>query len=51
MVTVNNPPVNALSLGVPEAIEATICRAAAEDSAKAVVITGGGKNFHCGGRH
>ena len=38
VVTVDNPPVNALSPGVPEAIEAAVLRAAQDPQARAVVL-------------
>jgi len=42
VVTVNNPPVNALSPGVPEGIDAAVMRAAADPAARAVVLIGAG---------
>ena len=48
VITVNNPPVNALSLGVPDGIKGAIALAAADDSVNAVVIIGGGKTFIAG---
>jgi len=48
VITINNPPVNALSPGVPEGIGAHM-RTAAEDSAvRAIVIIGGGRTFIAG---
>jgi 3-hydroxyacyl-CoA dehydrogenase len=48
VVTVDNPPVNALSPGVPEGIDAAIARAAADPAARAVVLIGAGTTFIAG---
>jgi 3-hydroxyacyl-CoA dehydrogenase len=48
IVTIDNPPVNALSPGVPEGIAAGIDQANADESVKAVVIIGGGRTFIAG---
>lgn len=48
VITVNNPPVNALSPGVPEGIEAAIQQVAADDEIKGVVLIGGGQTFIAG---
>ena len=48
IITINNPPVNALSRGVPEGIEAAIARVNSDDSIKAAVLIGGGKTFIAG---
>jgi len=48
VITVNNPPVNALSPGVPEAIRAHVEAAEQDGSVKAVVIVGGGRTFIAG---
>jgi 3-hydroxyacyl-CoA dehydrogenase len=48
VLTVENPPVNALSPGVPEALEAALEAAAADPAVRAVVIGGGGKTFIAG---
>jgi 3-hydroxyacyl-CoA dehydrogenase len=48
VITVNNPPVNALSPGVPEAIQAHIESAATDPAVRAVVIIGGGRTFIAG---
>ena len=45
VLTVNNPPVNALSPGVPEGIEAGVGRAGADAAVRAVVLIGGGRTF------
>src|SRR5258705_5105763 len=49
IITVNNPPVNALSPGVPEGIGDAIAEAAQDDSVRGVILIGGGPNF-IGGR-
>ncbi|MFY9689563.1 MAG: 3-hydroxyacyl-CoA dehydrogenase NAD-binding domain-containing protein [Candidatus Acidiferrales bacterium] len=48
VITINNPPVNALSRGVPEGIEAAIERVNRDDSIKAAVLIGAGKTFVAG---
>ena len=48
VITINNPPVNALSPGVPEGIAAGIARANADDAIKGVVLIGGGRTFIAG---
>ena len=48
VVTVDNPPVNALSPGVPAMIEEAVARAAADPAAKAVVLIGAGSTFIAG---
>ena len=48
VVTINNPPVNALSPGVPEGIAEAIELIDKDDSVKAAVIIGGGKTFVAG---
>jgi len=48
IVTINNPPVNALSPGVPEGIAAAIDQIARDESVKAAVLIGGGKTFVAG---
>src|SRR5258707_6372995 len=48
ILTVDNPPVNALSPGVPEAIEAAVARAAQDGEARAVVLIGAGTTFIAG---
>jgi 3-hydroxyacyl-CoA dehydrogenase len=45
IVTINNPPVNALSPGVPEGISDAIDQIAKDDGVKAVVIIGAGRTF------
>ena len=48
VVTINNPPVNALSPGVPEGIAEAIEQIDKDDPVKAAVIIGGGKTFVAG---
>jgi len=48
VVLVENPPVNALSPGVPEALFAAMDRASADPAVQAVVIAGGGRTFIAG---
>jgi 3-hydroxyacyl-CoA dehydrogenase len=48
VITINNPPVNALSPGVPEGIAAAIEQIDKDDAVKAAVLLGGGKTFIAG---
>jgi 3-hydroxyacyl-CoA dehydrogenase len=48
IITINNPPVNALSPGVPEGISAAIDEIDRDDSVKAAVLIGGGRTFVAG---
>jgi 3-hydroxyacyl-CoA dehydrogenase len=48
IITINNPPVNALSPGVPEGIGDAIGQIAEDSSVKAAVLIGGGKTFIAG---
>jgi len=48
VITVNNPPVNALSPGVPEGIESAIAEIEKDPSVKAAVMIGGGRTFIAG---
>ena len=48
VITINNPPVNALSPGVPEGISEALDQIAKDDSVKAVVLIGGGRTFVAG---
>ncbi len=48
IITINNPPVNALSPGVPEGIAAGVARANADDAIKGIVLIGGGRTFIAG---
>lgn len=48
VITVNNPPVNALSPGVPEGIADAIAKIAADDSINGAVMIGAGQTFIAG---
>ncbi len=48
VITINNPPVNALSRGVPEGIEAALARAKADPLTRAIVLIGAGRTFIAG---
>ncbi|UBV41546.1 enoyl-CoA hydratase/isomerase family protein [Deinococcus taeanensis] len=48
VLTINNPPVNAFSPGVPEGLKAGLDAAAADNTVRAVVIIGGGRTFIAG---
>ncbi|HET8675603.1 MAG TPA: 3-hydroxyacyl-CoA dehydrogenase NAD-binding domain-containing protein, partial [Blastocatellia bacterium] len=48
IITVNNPPVNALSPGVPEGIASAVEAVAKDPNVKAAVLIGGGSTFIAG---
>jgi 3-hydroxyacyl-CoA dehydrogenase len=48
LVVIDNPPVNALSAGVPEQLAETIARAAANPGVDAIVVMGAGRTFIAG---
>jgi 3-hydroxyacyl-CoA dehydrogenase len=48
VITVDNPPVNALSPGVPDGIVAAVDRGNADPSVKAMVLIGAGRSFIAG---
>ncbi|HVW84469.1 MAG TPA: 3-hydroxyacyl-CoA dehydrogenase NAD-binding domain-containing protein [Bryobacteraceae bacterium] len=48
VITIDNPPVNALSPGVPEGLLASVQTAAADPQVKAVVVIGAGATFIAG---
>ncbi len=48
VITINNPPVNALSPGVPEGIQAGIEQFENDRAIKAIVLIGGGRTFIAG---
>jgi 3-hydroxyacyl-CoA dehydrogenase len=48
VVTIYNPPVNALSPGVPEGIDSAVKQAAADPQVRAIVIIGAGSTFIAG---
>src|SRR5579863_8823535 len=48
VITINNPPVNALSPGVPEGLVEALDAAEKDPSVRAIVIIGGGRTFIAG---
>ena len=48
VITIDNPPLNVLSPGVPEGVRAAVERAGADEGTRAVVITGAGPHFVAG---
>jgi 3-hydroxyacyl-CoA dehydrogenase len=48
LIAVDNPPVNALSGGVAEALSAAVERAAGDAEARAIVVMGAGRTFVAG---
>lgn len=48
VITIDNPPVNTLSPGVPEGIEAALRECCASSAVKAIVLIGGGRTFIAG---
>jgi len=48
VITINNPPVNALSPGVPEGISEALDQIAQDGSVKATILIGGGRTFVAG---
>jgi len=48
IITINNPPVNALSPGVPEGISEAIDQISKDDDIRAAVLIGGGRTFVAG---
>jgi 3-hydroxyacyl-CoA dehydrogenase len=48
LITVDNPPVNALSPGVPEGIVAALDQGNADPAVKAIVLIGAGRSFIAG---
>ncbi len=48
VITIDNPPVNALSPGVPEGIQAAIQSVAQEPDVRAIVLIGAGQTFIAG---
>src|SRR5207247_8050163 len=47
-ITINNPPVNALSPGVPEGIIGCVEQARGDASIRGIVLIGGGRTFIAG---
>src|SRR5947208_2526923 len=48
VITVDNPPVNALSPGVPEGIVAAVDKGNADPAVKAMIVIGAGRSFIAG---
>jgi 3-hydroxyacyl-CoA dehydrogenase len=48
VITINNPPVNALSPGVPEGIYESLQQGMSDPDVKAMVLIGGGRSFIAG---
>lgn len=48
VITVDNPPVNAVSIGVPRGVIEHLAAANHDDAVKAVVLTGAGRGFIAG---
>jgi 3-hydroxyacyl-CoA dehydrogenase len=48
VITIDNPPVNALSPGIPEGIASSMAQAQADPAVTAIVIIGGGRTFVAG---
>jgi 3-hydroxyacyl-CoA dehydrogenase len=48
VITISNPPVNALGPGVPEGIQQSIERAAGDSSVSAIIVIGAGRTFIAG---
>jgi 3-hydroxyacyl-CoA dehydrogenase len=48
VITINNPPVNALSPGVPEGVEQAIAKVGENGAITAAVLIGGGRTFVAG---
>src|SRR6266852_174934 len=48
VITVDNPPVNALSPGVPEGIVENVARGNADPAIRAMVLIGAGRSFIAG---
>ena len=48
VITINNPPVNALSPGVPEGIYESLQQGMNDPEVKAMVLIGGGRSFIAG---
>ena len=48
VITINNPPVNALSPGVPQGILDGVEKFGEDDEVRAIVVIGGGRTFIAG---
>nr|WP_252716953.1 enoyl-CoA hydratase/isomerase family protein [Herbaspirillum sp. B65] len=49
IVTLNNPPMNVVTLGLTKALGQTLDRLAADDAVRAVILTGSGTRAFCAG--
>jgi 3-hydroxyacyl-CoA dehydrogenase len=48
VITIDNPPLNVFSPGVPEGVAASVRDAEADDAVTAIVVTGAGRHFCAG---
>ncbi len=48
IITIDNPPVNALSPGVPEGLASSLKNAIGDSTVDAIVVIGGGRTFVAG---
>jgi enoyl-CoA hydratase/carnithine racemase len=48
VVQIDNPPVNALSAGVPEGVASALAKAWSDEAVRAVVLIGAGRTFVAG---
>ncbi len=48
VITLNNPPVNALTTGVPQGVAEAVERACNDTAVRAIVVIGGGRTFAAG---
>ena len=48
VITIDNPPVNALGPGIPEGIDAAVARASQDEDVCAIVLIGAGRTFVAG---
>ena len=48
VITIDNPPVNAIAAGVPEGLESALAEAQADAGVDAIVVMGAGKTFIAG---
>ncbi|MEO5924897.1 MAG: 3-hydroxyacyl-CoA dehydrogenase NAD-binding domain-containing protein [Bryobacteraceae bacterium] len=48
VITMNNPPVNALTTGVPQGVAEAVERACNDAAVRAIVVIGGGRTFAAG---
>ncbi|HPU54192.1 MAG TPA: enoyl-CoA hydratase-related protein, partial [Burkholderiaceae bacterium] len=51
VITVDNPPMNALSPGVPEGIVAAVDQCSADPAVQAMVLIGAGRSFIAGAEY